>query len=290
MAWLHSPPHFSDHRGEYFVTTGTYGRRHYFRTWDRLDLLRDSVLDAFACDGWRVEAWTFFSNHYHLVASPGPSSSTAGEVLKEVHRDLSTKLNGMDNAPGRQVFFNYWDSTLTFQRSYLARLRYVMFNPVKHGLVASPAEYPWCSAREVEEKFPGFAARLRTFKTDRVNVYDEYQPALEPLLTNQSGISDRTPKGLAPAAVSRPAPPTQRNSLGGVAELGVHGLATAAVSWAAPQPQRNTLGGAAELGVHGLAPEASSATSDPAHSASWSGRNRLPTTTASLLSRFTQVH
>src|SRR6185295_13265442 len=41
----------------------------------------------------------------------------------------------IDNATGRQVWYNFWDTKLTFENSYLARLNYVHQNPVKHGLV-----------------------------------------------------------------------------------------------------------------------------------------------------------
>jgi putative transposase len=44
-------------------------------------------------------------------------------------------VNGLDQSPERQVWYNYWDTLLTYQSSYLARLNYVHQNAVKHRLV-----------------------------------------------------------------------------------------------------------------------------------------------------------
>ena len=42
---------------------------------------------------------------------------------------------------GRKVWWNYWDTCIRAEHDYCSRLRYVFWNPVKHGLVDSPEEY-----------------------------------------------------------------------------------------------------------------------------------------------------
>ncbi len=67
---------------------------------------------------------------------------------------------------------------LTFQRSYMARLKYVYDNPVRHRLVRNAADYPWCSASHLEKNaFRGFLKALARFKTDRLGI-QECDPAL----------------------------------------------------------------------------------------------------------------
>ena len=64
---------------------------------------------------------------------------------------------------------------LTHQYSYLARLNYVHRNPVKHGLVKVANQYPWCSAAWFERTAsPAQVKTIYSFKTDKVNVYDDY--------------------------------------------------------------------------------------------------------------------
>jgi putative transposase len=37
----------------------------------------------------------------------------------------------------------FWEHTIRDERDYNAHMDYVHFNPVKHGLVARPAEWPY---------------------------------------------------------------------------------------------------------------------------------------------------
>jgi hypothetical protein len=39
----------------------------------------------------------------------------------------------------------YWDTCITYERSYFAKLNYLYYNPVKHGYVQDPAEYSFGS-------------------------------------------------------------------------------------------------------------------------------------------------
>ena len=66
--------------------------------------------------------------------------------LKHLHGNAARKLNDMDDTIGRDVWYNFWETKLTYERSYLARLNYVHQNPVKHGLVRVANQYQWCSA------------------------------------------------------------------------------------------------------------------------------------------------
>jgi putative transposase len=97
--------------------------------------------------GWALEAWAVFSNHYHFVAhSPDKGGESLTEVLRELHLKTATWVNRLEGKQGRKVWHNFWETRLTYQASYLARLNYVHQNAVRHGLVEVAKEYPWCSA------------------------------------------------------------------------------------------------------------------------------------------------
>ena len=81
----------------------------------------------------------------------------------------------MDGTPGRKVWHNFFETKLTHEKSYLARLGYVHRNAVRHGLVRVAADYPWCSANWFERTATkAQVATIYRFKTDRVQVPDEY--------------------------------------------------------------------------------------------------------------------
>jgi putative transposase len=148
--WPHAPSHQLSENGTYFVTAGTYLKAHYFRTPQRLDVLQRGLLTIARDFSWELEAWAVFSNHYHLVArSPSDSrdASSLSQMLGALHTRTAGWINRLDHAPARRVWHNFWDTKLTYQKSYLARLNYVHQNAVKHGLVPVANQYRWCSAK-----------------------------------------------------------------------------------------------------------------------------------------------
>jgi len=175
--WPHAPLHRVSEHGTYIVTAGTLHKQHWFRGPERLDRLESALLRILKNSRWQLEAWAVFSNHYHFVGHSSPGADNLRAALKHLHADTSRELNRLDRTPGRAVWYNFWDTKLTFERSYLARLAYVHRNPVKHGLVPVANQYRWCSAAWFERT--ATRAQVRTiygFKTDRVNVHDDFQP------------------------------------------------------------------------------------------------------------------
>ena len=117
----------------------------------------------------------FFPNHYHLVISFENSATKHGDFLRHLHRELAIRLNNMASAPGRRVMYEFWDTHLTFEKSWLARLNYVHQNAVKHGIVPVANQYPWCSAAWFESNArSGFVKSVYSFKTDRIKVPDDF--------------------------------------------------------------------------------------------------------------------
>ena len=84
-------------------------------------------------------------------------------------------LNKLDSAARRQVWFNFWDTRLTYERWYFARLNYVHQNAVKHGLVAVANQYRWCSAAWFERVAPAPVVKtIYAFKIDKLNIRDDF--------------------------------------------------------------------------------------------------------------------
>jgi len=74
------------------------------------------------------------------------SATKHRDFVRHLHRELAIRLNPIESTPGRRVMYEFWDTHLTFERSWLARLNYVHQNAVKRGLVPVANQYPWCSA------------------------------------------------------------------------------------------------------------------------------------------------
>ena len=173
--WPHAPVHRLSANGIYFITVGTLHKQHLFNTASKLDLIERMLLALAKTRGWQLEAWAVLANHYHFVARGQPDSTPMGEFLRELHSRSAVELNALDAVKGRTVWYNFRDTRLTHQYSYLARLNYVHQNAVKHGLVPVANQYPWCSAAWFERT--ASVAQVKTiygFKIDQVKVDDDY--------------------------------------------------------------------------------------------------------------------
>ena len=173
--WPHAPPHRLATSGVYMITAGTYLKRHLLSSPDRLSFFLKLMLkEAFVC-GIHLAAWAVLSNHYHALLHDSADPPALSRFVSQLHRKAAIHLNRLDGKPMRQAFFQYWESQITHQTSYLARLRYVNENPVKHGIVKNAVDYRWCSAgwfRKVSR--PSFCTAVARFKTDRLRVPDEF--------------------------------------------------------------------------------------------------------------------
>jgi putative transposase len=175
--------HQLSENGTYFVTAGTYLKAHHFRTPQRLEVFQRGLLTVTRDFCWELEAWAVFSNHYPFVARTQTDSGDASrlsQMLGLLHTKTAGRINRHDNSPGRKVLHNFWDTRLTYQKSYLARLNYVHQNAVKHGLAVVANQYRWCSARWFEGvASPGMVQSIYRFKTDALSVSDDFVPIVD---------------------------------------------------------------------------------------------------------------
>ena len=172
--WPHAPVHRFDDAGTYFITGATLYKQHFFRKPAHLDALQGELFADAQLHECRLQAWSLFSNHYHLVAQT-ENGQQLHDMLSRFHSKSAIAVNQRDGVEGRQVWYQFWDVQLSYEASWLARLRYTHENAVHHGLVQVAAQYRWCSAAWFERTArPSFVETLRRMKIDRVKIYDEY--------------------------------------------------------------------------------------------------------------------
>ncbi len=163
------------------VTAATYQKQPLFSSAARLTVLADTLLSLAEQTGWRLQAWAVFPNHYHFIGE----NSEPGAVLRLVrslHSSTAAAINQEDKLSARKVWFQYWESGLTYAKSYFARLSYVHQNAVHHGIVRVPSRYPWCSAGWFERRAPkSLHRRVMEFKPTRLQIPDDFE-------VNSSGL------------------------------------------------------------------------------------------------------
>ena len=65
--WHHAPPHCFDESGVYFITGATHLKQHILRSPEKLELFSSILFGYLESADLELDAWAFFSNHYHLM-------------------------------------------------------------------------------------------------------------------------------------------------------------------------------------------------------------------------------
>ena len=171
----HNPPHYFVPNAMYIVTGSLLYNQRLLTDDKRKSLVCDILFDRTARWGWDLEAWAILENHYHFIARAPENALSLEKLIRQIHSKSAVKLNKLDKTVGRKVWYNYWDTCITLETSYYARLHYVHLNPVKHGLIENAEAYPFCSYRWFLEKADEtFQHKVMNQPTERMDIFDDF--------------------------------------------------------------------------------------------------------------------
>lgn len=91
-----------------------------------------------------VHAYVLMTNHVHLLMTPCRTNAIA-KVIQSLGRRYVQYINATYRRSGTLWEGRYKASVVESETYLLICSRYIEFNPVRSGLVADPAEYPWSS-------------------------------------------------------------------------------------------------------------------------------------------------
>ncbi len=83
----------------------------------------------------------------HLIVDPGDRAENLGLLVKRLAGRQTRLVNRVERRTGSLWEGRYKSSAIETDRYLLACCRYVELNPVRAGMVATPAEYRWSSLR-----------------------------------------------------------------------------------------------------------------------------------------------
>jgi len=159
-----------------YIVTGSLLHNKRLLTSDKHKaLVLEILLERAAHWKWDLEAWAVLENHYHFIGRAPENALTLEKLIRQLHSKSAVELNKLDKTPGRKVWHNYWDTCITHESLYYARMHYVHLNPVKHGLVENAEDYQFCSYRWFLEKADeSFQTTVMNQPIDRVDIFDDF--------------------------------------------------------------------------------------------------------------------
>ena len=108
------------------------------------EMLLSLLADNAAKFGVALHAYVVMSNHFHLVATPEAADSIPS-MMQAVGRRYVRHFNDSQGRTGTLWEGRYRCAVIQADRHMLACMAYIDLNPVRAGMVADPADYPWSS-------------------------------------------------------------------------------------------------------------------------------------------------
>lgn len=150
--------------GCFFLTLVTYKRRALFASAEAVGVVREALRAVQGERPFVVQAAVIMPDHLHflwkLPTADGDFSKRVGRFKVEVTRALkagwarptvsSSRERHRESAVWQRRF---WEHTIRDEDDWRRHMDYIHYNPVHHGLVKCPHEWPFSSfSRWVERK------------------------------------------------------------------------------------------------------------------------------------------
>jgi putative transposase len=140
--------------GTYFFTVNLLDRSSDLLI-ERIDVLRAAVRQVRARAPFHIDAWVLLPEHMHCIWTLPIGDSDFSSRWKAIKSEFSRRLpNTESRTPTMRTRSErgiwqrrFWEHTIRDDRDYAAHMDYVHFNPVKHGYVERPTDWPYSSFR-----------------------------------------------------------------------------------------------------------------------------------------------
>ena len=118
-----------------------------------IDALRSAVRAARARHPFDIDAWVVLPDHMHCLWTLPPDDFDFPVRWRTIKALFSRSVPSAEDRRASLVRKReagvwqrrHWEHTIRDDRDYAVHMDYIHFNPVKHGLAARPADWPFPS-------------------------------------------------------------------------------------------------------------------------------------------------
>lgn len=140
--------------GTYFFTVTLLDRSSRLLV-THIDLLRDAARAARTRSPFHIDAWVVLPDHMHCIWTLPPGDDDYSGRWRSLKKAFTKSIPATEHRSavrmrrGERGIWQrrFWEHTIRDERDYASHTDYVHFNPVKHGLAAHPADWPYSSFR-----------------------------------------------------------------------------------------------------------------------------------------------
>ncbi|HEY9032846.1 MAG TPA: transposase [Pseudomonadales bacterium] len=137
--------------GRFFFTVVAEQRRPIFTNAAFRQALHDSIVTLRRQQAFEVNAWVLLPDHMHCIWTLPENDTDYSSRWGKIKAGVSKRIGAVVTArPGRRYESGiwqrrFWEHRIRDDSDYQRHMDYLLFNPVKHGLVARVADWPYSS-------------------------------------------------------------------------------------------------------------------------------------------------
>jgi hypothetical protein len=96
------------------VAACTLYKQHIFDSPAKLELLQDMLFEAAQVYERELYTWALFSNNTRFITRSLEDGASLKRLIQHLHSQSARLVNQIDGSPGRRVWFQHWDTCLTY--------------------------------------------------------------------------------------------------------------------------------------------------------------------------------
>lgn len=143
--------------GTFFLTVVTYKRHPLFNNPAAISMLGNVIRTEQNAQPFTIDAFVLLPDHFHTLWTLPPGDSDYSARISRIKRAFTTQwraaggdeqsVTAAEESEGRAGIWQprFWEHTCEDVDDFDIRFDYIHFNPVKHGYVACPVDWPHSS-------------------------------------------------------------------------------------------------------------------------------------------------
>ena len=147
----------------YFFTLVTYERFPFFKYANHVERLKAAIQKIKKTDPFSLNAFVILPDHLHFLWRLPEDDKNFSTRLRLIKRDFSMQIiTSLNHRQEKRVWQRrFWEHVIRDENDWQKHMDYIHYNPVKHGLVFSPADWKyssfqyWVDKKVYERKWGG---------------------------------------------------------------------------------------------------------------------------------------
>ena len=136
-----------------FITQVVHNRAPIFHHLIYLNLLRKTMRVAKKRHPFKMIAYVFLPDHFHLLIQPSGASNFS-QIMHSCKRNFTLNYKRHKGINGSLKFWQkrFFDHIIRDEQDFKNHVEYIHHNPIKHGYVQHPEEWPHSSYHEWQKR------------------------------------------------------------------------------------------------------------------------------------------